>query len=191
LFNQVKYNTEHAKQAIPIEQVFRDFTGTEIKFRGNTGKGACPFHNDKDPSLIIYRDKNRFKCFGCGASGSVIDVVMLALHLSFRDAAHHLMQTYGLQTYSTPEARKKFDRIQKELEWQREFDARVERVYYRLCDMFRAIDRNFGTYQGYEDYGGLTHISDTLEAVLDELMSRDKERQRKALDYAHKWVGVA
>lgn len=36
----------------------------------------CPLHNETDPSFHIY-EKNgvqRFKCFGCGASGNVVDL---------------------------------------------------------------------------------------------------------------------
>lgn len=52
------------------------------------GFASCPFHNEKTPSLSIY--KNRYKCFGCGASGSVIDFVMEYHHLSFRQAVIRL-----------------------------------------------------------------------------------------------------
>ncbi|MCP4229195.1 MAG: hypothetical protein GY771_03485 [bacterium] len=32
----------------------------------------CPFHPDKNPSMLVGQDSNRFKCFGCGAYGDVI-----------------------------------------------------------------------------------------------------------------------
>jgi DNA primase len=35
----------------------------------------CPFHNDEDPSLKIYPDTNTFNCFGCGATGDVIEFI--------------------------------------------------------------------------------------------------------------------
>ncbi|MBD9268378.1 MAG: DNA primase, partial [[Ruminococcus] torques] len=31
---------------------------------------SCPFHNDRTPSMKV---DSRFYCFGCGASGDVID----------------------------------------------------------------------------------------------------------------------
>lgn len=30
---------------------------------------ACPFHDDKSPSLKVYPETNSFNCFGCGAAG--------------------------------------------------------------------------------------------------------------------------
>ena len=42
-----------------------------IKVNRN-GMCVCPFHNDKNPSMKVDR---RFYCFGCGATGDVIDFV--------------------------------------------------------------------------------------------------------------------
>lgn len=34
----------------------------------------CTFHNEKTPSMKLYPKEGRFKCFGCGKSGSTIDL---------------------------------------------------------------------------------------------------------------------
>jgi DNA primase len=47
------------------------------------GKGCCPIHNEKSPSLSINKKWNTFKCFGCGAGGDVIKFVMLADKITF------------------------------------------------------------------------------------------------------------
>lgn len=36
---------------------------------------ACPFHNDEDPSLSMSEEHRRFKCFGCGATGSYLHFI--------------------------------------------------------------------------------------------------------------------
>ncbi len=45
------------------------------KFKGNSCN--CPYHNDKKPSAGIFQNNKgqwRFKCHGCGVSGSVLDI---------------------------------------------------------------------------------------------------------------------
>jgi len=42
-------------------------------YKGN--KIICPFHNDTDPSLSLSDNKNVFFCFGCRASGDIIEFV--------------------------------------------------------------------------------------------------------------------
>ncbi len=39
---------------------------------GGRFKGICPFHEDGNPSFTIFPD-GKFRCFGCGAAGSIID----------------------------------------------------------------------------------------------------------------------
>ena len=41
--------------------------------------GLCPFHAEKTPSFTIFPDGG-FRCFGCGAQGSIID---FHLHLNY------------------------------------------------------------------------------------------------------------
>jgi DNA primase len=48
---------------------------------------SCPFHDDRDPSLVVYQQENRFYCFGCGRRGDVVDLVAaLEGHETFLDA---------------------------------------------------------------------------------------------------------
>jgi DNA primase len=60
--------------------------GIELQPRGHGYMGCCPFHEDKTPSLSVDGVPDRFHCFGCGASGDVIDFVQRTLHLSFLEA---------------------------------------------------------------------------------------------------------
>ncbi len=34
--------------------------------------GRCPFHDDKNPSLVVNKKYQLYICFGCGASGDVV-----------------------------------------------------------------------------------------------------------------------
>jgi hypothetical protein len=57
---------------------------------GNKKLVFCPFHKDDVPSLSINHQKNLWRCFGCGRSGNVIQLVMKLEGLDFRDAVRRL-----------------------------------------------------------------------------------------------------
>ena len=54
----------------------------------------CPFHADRTPSMKLNEDY--FYCFGCGASGDVIDLVARLFGLSSYDAAKKLAADFGI-----------------------------------------------------------------------------------------------
>lgn len=57
------------------------------------GKIACPFHDDRTPSMKV--DK-RFHCFGCGADGDVIDFVARLYGLDAKAAAEKLAADFQI-----------------------------------------------------------------------------------------------
>ena len=68
-------------RAIPIEEVAENLGIGIVRHMA-----LCPFHNDKHPSLHFDLKKNRYKCFACGASGNVIDLVMRYNNMEFKEA---------------------------------------------------------------------------------------------------------
>ena len=66
-------------RATPIEDVAK-----RLEIVVERHKALCPFHDDRHPSLRF--KGNRFKCFACGESGDVIDLVMRYLNIGFREA---------------------------------------------------------------------------------------------------------
>ena len=66
-------------RATPIEKV-----ADKMGIRVVRHKALCPFHEDRHPSLHF--KNNRFKCFACGASGDVIDLVQIYLNVEFKEA---------------------------------------------------------------------------------------------------------
>ena len=62
-----------------------------LKPAGTNLLGLCPFHDDHTPSLSIDPAKNLWHCLGaCQQGGSVIDWVMKARGVSFREAVEVL-----------------------------------------------------------------------------------------------------
>jgi len=80
--------------------------GVELIFTGKKHRRLCPLHDEKTPSFFIFQD-NRFKCFGCGEYGDLIDFVQKMYGLSFKDALNHL----GIeQSRITPEVKQEIAR---------------------------------------------------------------------------------
>jgi len=67
--------------------------GVVLKSQGEDLLGLCPFHDDKEPSLVVSPAKNLWHCLGaCGEGGSVIDWVMKSEGVSFRHAVEILRE---------------------------------------------------------------------------------------------------
>ncbi len=67
--------------------------GVVLRKQGSDLVGACPFHDDSSPSLIVTPGKNLWHCLGaCGRGGGPIDWVMTAQGVSFRHAVELLRE---------------------------------------------------------------------------------------------------
>ena len=55
---------------------------------------CCPFHADRTPSMKLNEDY--FYCFGCGASGDVIDLAARLFDLSKYEAVQKLAADFGI-----------------------------------------------------------------------------------------------
>lgn len=53
-------------------------------------RGCCPFHNERTPSFYVFAGGDRWHCFGCHATGDVLDFVQRYYSLSMREAAERL-----------------------------------------------------------------------------------------------------
>ena len=95
-------------KAVPISSVARDL-GIKLT---RSGSAHCPLpdHADSEPSFSIRQATNRFRCFGCGHSGSVIDLVMLTLGLEFVEACRWLEGRYLGSRVVTPDSRPRLAR---------------------------------------------------------------------------------
>lgn len=69
-----------------------DIVRRRVKLRqsGNEYVGLCPFHDEATPSFYINDAKGLFHCFGCAASGDIIDFVRETEGKSFVEALEWL-----------------------------------------------------------------------------------------------------
>ncbi|WP_392486593.1 DNA primase [Haloimpatiens sp. FM7315] len=61
-----------------------------LKRAGRNYVGLCPFHGEKTPSFTVSKDKQIFKCFGCGEAGNVITFIMKYKRFNFPEAVKFL-----------------------------------------------------------------------------------------------------
>lgn len=75
-----------------------DYVSKYVRLRksGRDYSGLCPFHNEKTPSFHVSREKQLFHCFGCGASGNLVQFVMRTENLDFVDALKLLADNAGI-----------------------------------------------------------------------------------------------
>ena len=86
---------ERLKREVSLEGLVSGF-GIDLKRHGADLIGRCPFHDDREPSLVITPEKNLWHCLGaCQTGGSVIDWVMKTRGLSFRHAVEMLRNNHS------------------------------------------------------------------------------------------------
>lgn len=67
---------------------------TVIK-KGRNYVAVCPFHDDKNPSMMISKDKQIFKCFVCGTGGNAITFIQKFENIPFDNAVRKLADFIG------------------------------------------------------------------------------------------------
>ena len=81
---------ERLKQDVSLQRLV-EARGVNLTRHGADLQGLCPFHDDREPSLVVSPKKNLWHCLGaCQTGGTVIDWVMKAEGVSFRHAVELL-----------------------------------------------------------------------------------------------------
>lgn len=85
---------DRIKREVSIVRLVESY-GVKLTGRGDNLLGHCPLngHSDGTPSFVVSPKKNLWHCMGaCAVGGSVIDFVMQADRVSFRQAAESLQK---------------------------------------------------------------------------------------------------
>ena len=121
---------ETVKQSIPVKEAAQRY-GIEVK-RG--GMACCPFHDDKHPSMKLNEDY--FYCFGCGATGDVIELTARLYNLPPKEAAGKLAQDFGLAYDSQAPPRRCYVRQKSETQ---KFKEDRDHTFRVLADYFHLL----------------------------------------------------
>ena len=165
---------EATKQSVTTRQAAEHY-GIHVN-RG--GMCACPFHNDKTPSMKVDR---RFYCFGCGATGDVIDFVSRLHGIGSKEVALMLAQDFSIPYEDKKNAARPSVRARLRRETEEQKFKRMERHCFRvLSDYYHLLRRwkeEYAPRQPDEPWHprfaeALQNIS-RLEHLMDVLLSGD------------------
>ena len=103
---------EEIRQKNDIVDVIGGYVGLQKK--GSNYTCCCPFHSEKTPSFSVNRNRQIYKCFGCGQGGNVVTFVMKYENCTFPEAIKLLADRAGV---ALPEV--EYSQEQKEKESRR------------------------------------------------------------------------
>ena len=121
---------EAVKQSVTVREAAQMY-GIEVN---RSGMACCPFHDDKNPSLRL--NEEYFYCFGCGATGDVIDFTARLYNLSPKEAAEKLAQDFGLSYDSQAPPRRRYFRQKTEAQ---KFKEDRDHAFRVLADYFHLL----------------------------------------------------
>ena len=179
---------ELVKASVTVKQAAEHY-GYKVN-RGDTI--CCPFHDDRHPSMKLNRDY--FYCFGCGATGDVIDFVARLFGLSSYEAAKKLAYDFGIDPGKPPAAMA----LNKPHPLARAF--RDDEMYCQrvLCNYLHLLERRKVEYapQSPEDdldnrFVEACQMMEYVNYLLDVLMFSELEQRVKAVDILLKDSDIA
>ena len=100
------------------------------------GMAKCPFHDDHHPSLKL--NHHYFYCFGCGATGDVIDLVARLYHLKPYEAAKKLAVDFKIDPERIPPTSMPATPKHPVIRAFREDESYCQKV---LCDYLRLLEK--------------------------------------------------
>jgi len=133
---------------------------------------ACPFHNDRTPSMKV---DTRFHCFGCGADGDVIDFAARLHGLDAKPAAEKLAVDFHIPYERTGRKAKPVRSVKSEEQLYRQLEERCFRVLSDYLNLLRQWAANHAPQSGDETWHPLfveaLQRKDHIEYLLDVLLS--------------------
>lgn len=170
---------ETVKSAVTVKQA-AEYYGYKVN---RSDMICCPFHDDRHPSMKL--NKDYFYCFGCGATGDVIDFVARLFGLSSYETAKKLAYDFGIDPDKPPVAMA----LKKPYPLARVF--RNDEMYCQrvLCDYLHLLERWKIEYapQSPEDnlddrFVEAGQMLEYVEYLLDVFMFAELEQRVKTVD---------
>lgn len=154
----------------------------QLRHRGRTHTGLCPFHTEKTPSFVVYPETQSFYCFGCGAGGDVITFIKKINNLDYVEAVKMLAGRAGMPM---PEEDDKAGRLRSRIlsinrDAARFFfqclnadndEARGARAYWRSRGLSDSTIRRFGLGYAPSGFSAALHHLKSKGYTEEELLA--------------------
>jgi DNA primase len=101
--NTQRHRIERIKRYTPIADVVARYV--KLSKFGERFTGLCPFHPDRNPSLVVFPETGTFHCFGCSKHGDVITFLREIEGLGFREALDRLDSLESSYEPQTPQTK--------------------------------------------------------------------------------------
>jgi DNA primase catalytic core len=89
-----RHDLDALKAQVDLAALMRQ-SGIDLQPAGKNLKACCPWHDDKEPSLVFNPAKQLYNCFGCEAKGDVLDFIQRQENLTFSQAVARLRELAG------------------------------------------------------------------------------------------------
>ncbi len=86
---------EEVRSKTDIVELINEFV--PLKKSGRSFRALCPFHSEAKPSFFVSPELQIYKCFGCGAGGSVFNFLMEMEGMTFGEALRFLAKKAGVK----------------------------------------------------------------------------------------------
>ena len=86
--------THNDAEQVKLRVAIEDLVDRYVHLRRNSRYciGLCPFHEDHNPSFVVYPNNRSFYCFGCKRHGDIFNFIMHMEHLTFPEAVRVLRE---------------------------------------------------------------------------------------------------
>ena len=166
---------ETVKQSVTTRQAAERY-GIRVE---RNGMCHCPFHDDSTPSMKLDR---RYYCFGCGATGDVIDFVSRLRGIGSKEAAILLAQDFGIPHEGSADKPQKQKNDEQNYQHMERYCFRVLLDYYRLLCRWKEDYAPQTPEDGYHPrfVEALQKLS-LIAYLLDELLGRDMQARASVM----------
>ena len=119
---------------IDLKALIENETGEKFNREGYI---KCPFHSEKTPSMKVKffpdRNKQKYKCFGCGATGDAIDFISNYKNLDYNAAREYLNLEIKKNEVELAE-----DKVKSYIDWQ----LKHNKQGYEFLGLFTFVDED-------------------------------------------------